>query len=402
MGQQGSPSLKRLKVFIDCKTGCDYSFIRTEIDVVDFLLDRVAADVHVLYTSRTTGSGGRNGQLIFYGQNRFKGSIDSLAFFTLPNATDFEIREQLVKYIQVGLLPFIARNGSLADIQVSTRSTVGRADQNSSDEEDPWNFWVFRFGGNGNLRVDKVYKQHRFNGHVNASHTTDNVKARFHVSAGRDIAEYTYTDSTSTTVTRIQNEEYNAWHLLVKSLSPHWSYGYETSFSNNTFTNIRSRFYFSPSLEYSFFPYQMVNNKFLTFRIGPELRDNHYYDTTLFNKTDELLWGQKTELSLALNQKWGSINANLRYRNYFHDVRFYNVSLTAGVDIRITGGLTFNVDLHGALVHDQINLKKGGATKEEVLTRVRQLGSSYNFTSWFGLNYRFGSKYNNFVNPRFD
>ncbi|HRG94506.1 MAG TPA: hypothetical protein PLZ10_16225, partial [Chitinophagaceae bacterium] len=48
----------RLKVFIDCQSGCDMTFIRSEINIVDFLLDRVAADVHVLITEQDTGGGG--------------------------------------------------------------------------------------------------------------------------------------------------------------------------------------------------------------------------------------------------------------------------------------------------------------------------------------------------------
>ena len=49
---------QKLKVFIDCSsTFCDMMFIRTEINVVDFLLDRVASDVHVLITSLRNGSG---------------------------------------------------------------------------------------------------------------------------------------------------------------------------------------------------------------------------------------------------------------------------------------------------------------------------------------------------------
>lgn len=390
----------KLKVFIDCQTWCDLNYIRSEINIVDFLLDRKAVDVHVLITSRPTGSGGNQGQLIFYGQNRFAKSIDSLWFHTQPNATDYEIRNQLVKYLQLGLAFYIAKTSSVENMKVFTKSERGPVEQVQTS--DPWNYWVMRIGSNGNFRIDQVYKQYRLNGLINVSQITDDLKVRFSVSAGKDFSEYTIVDTTATTVTKIHNEDFNLYHLLVKSINEYWSYGYETSFTRNTFSNIKSRLYLSPALEYSFFPYQMVNNKFLTLRFGPELRDNHYYDSTLYDKEEELLWGQKTELSLSLNQKWGSINNGVVYRNYFHDLNFYYVSINAGVDIRITGGLTFNVDLYGALVHDQLNLKKGEATKDEILTRMRQLGSNYNFSTWFGLNYRFGSKYNNFVNPRFN
>jgi len=54
------------------------------------------------------------------------------------------------------------------------------------------------------------------------------------------------------------------------------------------------------------------------------------------------------------------------------------------------------------LVHDQVYLAKSGATQQEVLTRIRQLKSSFYFQNRFGISYRFGSKLNNFVNPRFE
>ena len=390
----------KLKVFIDCQSDCDMNYIRSEINVVDFLLDPEAVDVHVLFTSRSTGSGGRQGQLIFYGKNRFAKSVDSLWFYTQPTATDFEVRSQMVKYLQLGLATFIAKTSSAENVKVFTKSESGPVEQVQTS--DPWNNWVIRVGGNGNFRIDKVYKQYRLNGTTSVSRITDKMKVRFSLNAGKDFSEYTITDSTAVTITKIHNEDFSAYHLLVKSMNEFWSYGYEASFSRSTFSNIQSRLYLSPALEYSFFPYEMVNNKFLTLRFGPEMRDNHYYDSTLFDKTEELLWGQKTELSLSLNQKWGAINSGVIYRNYFHDADFYYISMNAGVDVRIAAGLTFNISLYGALAHDQLNLKKEEATKEEVLTRVRQLGSNYNFSTWFGLNYRFGSKYNNFVNPRFN
>ena len=46
--QNESVITNKLKVFIDCSnTYCDMSFIRTEINLVDFMLDRIAADVHI-------------------------------------------------------------------------------------------------------------------------------------------------------------------------------------------------------------------------------------------------------------------------------------------------------------------------------------------------------------------
>ena len=78
------------------------------------------------------------------------------------------------------------------------------------------------------------------------------------------------------------------------------------------------------------------------------------------------------------------------------------MGLSANADVRIGGGLSFFVRANASLVHNQINLVKGGVTEQEVLTRKRQLASNFNYYTSFGLAFRFGSILNNFVNPRFD
>ena len=86
--QKVKPS--RLKIFVDCSnTWCDLQYIRSEINVVDFLLDNVSADVHILITSQNTGAGGSQFQLIFFGQQHFKHLVDTLRYTTDPNATEF-------------------------------------------------------------------------------------------------------------------------------------------------------------------------------------------------------------------------------------------------------------------------------------------------------------------------
>lgn len=101
---------QKVKVFLDCsRARCDRTFIITEINIIDFVLDRLAADVHVLITAQRAGSGGEQYQLIFYGQHNFKGRIDTLSFSTTPIATAVEIREQMVHSIKAGLIPFLAK-----------------------------------------------------------------------------------------------------------------------------------------------------------------------------------------------------------------------------------------------------------------------------------------------------
>jgi len=59
-------------VFLDCSRRlCDMDYIRTEITFVNYMRDRENADVHVLITRRTTGSGGYEYTLNFMGLKVF-------------------------------------------------------------------------------------------------------------------------------------------------------------------------------------------------------------------------------------------------------------------------------------------------------------------------------------------
>lgn len=399
-----NPTPQKLKVFVDCSanTYCDMTFIRSEINVIDFLLDRVAADVHVLITDLRNGSGGRQYQMIFYGQNSFKQTRDTLKYATDPNATDFELRAKMLTYLKLGLAPIVAKTGQAESVAINMKSeTATDSARKSNQTKDNWNYWTFRIGANGNISMDQVYKSSELRGNFRVNQITDDWKLSFGFFGGQEKSSYEYETDAGPLEVVVKNTNYSFDHMLVKSVNANWSYGYQFSFLNNTFTNYKSRVYFLPQIEYSFFPYKDVNNRFVTIRYGIGPQHNVYYDTTIYYKTEELLWGHNAELNVSFNQKWGTINSGISYKNYFHDWKINNLGLVTQMEVRVTGGLSFYIYLFGGLVHDQIYLPVEGATGEEVLSRTRQLQSSYNFETFFGMNYRFGTKLNNFVNPRF-
>jgi hypothetical protein len=400
-----NPGSQRLKVYVDCSnTWCDNTFIRTEINIVDFLLDRIAADVHILITSQQNGSGGSQFQMIFYGQNRFKNISDTLKYNLDPNATDSESRDAMVKYIKLGLTPFIMKTGFAGEINIQMKKAEQKANENNinTNTKDKWNYWVFRLGASGNLSVDKVYKSNSYRTNISADRTTDKLKTGFRINANSSVSKYEYETPIGTEKFEVKNSSYGFNHFTVVSINQHWSYGYEANYSNSTFSNNKSRIYISPGIEYAIFPYKLVNNKFFTISYALDYTLNKYYDTTVYNKTKEALVGHRLSANLSLNQKWGNINTSISYRNYFSDWKLNNLGINLNVNVRISGGLSFYAYSFGGLIRDQVYLPKGGATEQEILTRRRQLASAYNFYSGFGFNFRFGSKLNNFVNPRFE
>jgi hypothetical protein len=70
------------------------------------------------------------------------------------------------------------------------------------------------------------------------------------------------------------------------------------------------------------------------------------------------------------------------------------------MDFRVFRGLTLNIGAEASRVHDQIYLKAGQASDEEILLRLRSLQTSYRYEFNVGFSYQFGSIFNNVVNPR--
>lgn len=394
----------KLKVFIDCRAKCDDQFFKTEVTLIDFVIDRTAADLHVLVTSQPVGSGGNQYQLNFYGQNKFKNYIDTLYFTTKPNASDAEVRETLLHYVMLGFSPFIAKTPFASDVEISMKGKKAAVQvaADTANTKDKWNYWVYTAGLTGQLNADQVYKTNIMRSDLSANRTTDKLKVNFSAYGSLNNTRYNYSQGDTTTSFLVKNREFGVFQSLVKSLGNHWSLGYQTNFTNNTFANIKRKLYFKPAIEYNFFNFKDVNNRFLVIRYGVDITNNKYYDTTIFNKISETLYGHKLSLTLTFNKKFGTINTGIHYREFFKDRRLNSMGMSANADIKITGALSFTINIDASVAHDQVNLVKSGATEKEVFTRKRQIASNFNYNTSFGVNFRFGSILNNFVNPRFE
>ncbi|WP_207495208.1 hypothetical protein [Aridibaculum aurantiacum] len=396
---------EKLKVFIDCSNvWCDFNYIRSEIKLVDFLNDQLAADVHVLITAVENGNGGKNYQLIFFGQNKFDKEQETYSFNTEPNATEAENRDELLRTLKIGLLRFLARTPYAKWIAVDMKTEERKKEQELKAEttKDPWNYWVFRVGVDGTYNAEQVYKNLNGTGYTTANRITDKSRIYFGASGGYNQSIYTYEDNGTNVDFEVINSNYEIAHSLIKSLGSHWGIGYRASYSNNTYSNNKERILLKGGIEYSIFPYSEVNTKLFTISYGLDARQNRYYDTTIYYQTKEMLYGQVAQANLTLNKRWGNLNSLLAYRNYLHDPQLNNLSLNINMNVRITGGLSIYMYTSGSIVRDQVYLVKGKASEQDVLTRRRQIATDYTLYTGFGINYRFGSKLNNFINPRME
>lgn len=73
----------------------------------------------------------------------------------------------------------------------------------------------------------------------------------------------------------------------------------------------------------------------------------------------------------------------------------------AGINLRLFRGLSLDLFGDASRVRDQINLPAGDATEEDVLLRIRELQTGFEYGFSFGFSYTFGSIFSNVVNPRF-
>src|SRR4051812_18882558 len=114
-------SNNKLKIFLDCTRSwlCDYDYVRTEMKMVEFVRDRFQSDVHVLVNIQSSSTGGQQNEMNFLGQGKYSGLNDTLTFFNDPTLTDDDKRKQLVQYLKLGLIRFIAKKGGGKDLNIS-------------------------------------------------------------------------------------------------------------------------------------------------------------------------------------------------------------------------------------------------------------------------------------------
>lgn len=387
-----------LRVFLDCQTSCDRDFIKREIQFIDYVNDRFQSNIYILINSQETGSGGREYKLQFSGRENFDGTNDSFTFIRQATATDDEYRHLLVQTLKMGLVRYLAKTEKGKDLQIMYQKEDQTTGDTAGPEKDPWNLWVFNLRLNGYMNGDQNYFSNSFSTGISASRVTEDIKTstnlRYNVNQNRfGEGEDAF---------KFSNENYNGSNLTVWSLSDHWSAGGFLSAQRSDYSNFKYNFALAPAVEYNIFPYDESNNHYLGFmyKAGPRFFD--YKEETIFLQTSELRFHQNLSLDVSFNQKWGQVRGSASFGHYFHDFSKNRLSFSGFADLRLYKGLSLNFSGFYALQRDQLNIIKGDITNEDLLTRRRQLDSNFSFYTSFGINYRFGSLFNNVVNPRFD
>ncbi len=387
-----------VRVYLDNLWYSDH--VKREIPYVNYVMDPKQAQVYILQTQLGTGSGGTEYTLTFVGQENFVGVNDTLKCYTIAGAMDRERMDAVVDLLKMGLVRYISRTPFADNLEIKYNAET--SEQTTTEVSDKWNFWSFRIRVGGSYGGDDSYKNIRTNGSLSANRTTEDWKMYFsyHGSYRENRTEYTTDDEVYKTK-YIRRSHYLS-SLVVKSISDHWSTGIISDIESATYSNIKFSGTIYPSLEYNIFPYEESTRRQIVFLLSTGGEFVEYDEETIYLKTRETLIKASLGVSANIQEKWGSIYSSLEGLVYLNKTEFNRINFWGGFNFRIAKGLQFNV--HGSVsrVRDQLNIRKGEASIEDLLERRYELKSDWNYHMNFGLTYRFGSMYNNIVNPRFN
>lgn len=385
---------RQVDIFLDCES-CDHGFIKQEFNAVNYVRAQQDALVHLLITRQWTAGGGASYQLQFLGRNDFEGMNNELYFSSQPNQAPDEVRRGLLKIIQLGMVPYMARNGmdEFLTLNIETSSDVP---VNTTETSDPWGHWIFEVNANGNMNLESLRQSYSLRMGVEADHVTEQWRIRMRGYSNYNHSTVMGDDEVFTSERRNQS----GWTSMAYSLGDHWSVGASMNYSQDSYRNLDHQLGLAPALEYSLFPYREAMQRELTvaYRVRGLYQD--YNEETIYGKLSEGLAQQEIRLDLRMRQPWGQIFSGIEGSHYFHDSRRFRVSINSNIDLRLMRGLAFRISGNARLIRDQLSLPAGEFSLEDLLLQERQLATDYDLGVYAGISYSFGSMYNSIVNTR--
>jgi hypothetical protein len=400
-----------LRVFLDCQggvRGCDRNFFLQEMGFVNWVRDRFDADVHLLLTSLTAGNGGRAISVNFVGQKAYAGKVDTLVVTTLPNDADDRVRRDLVRTVQLGLAPFVARTPIGARMRLGLAPGLVTRPINPRAVNDPWNLWIYRVNGNVNLSGEQLTSRTELTSSFVANRVTEAWKINLGVSGNYNQRDFKLTVASPTvpgqrdTVTEVVLQRTaNANALIGRTLNDHWTVGAKFALGFSEPLNQKLALRVSPAIEYNYFPWAEAQSRQLTalYYVGPNYY--RYYETTVFDELEETRYNHTLLFSLSQRQTWGNTNLSLEGSHYLHDPERNHVTVSGFMDFRLGRGFSLNLRGSASRVRDQIYIAARPQSERDILTQRQQLQTNFRYSVNVGMSYTFGSIYNSIVNQRF-
>ncbi len=379
------------RVYVDCRR-CDTEHIRREITLVNYVREPALAQVHVLITDQTTGSGGRLYTLHFEGRGPFAGAVDTLSYASAATATAAEERAGLTHVLGLGLVRYIARTPLADRVDLG----FGSVEDSVAPVRDPWKHWTFEVYGGGNVSAEASQSAWNARYGFYANRVTEDWKVRLRPYFNNN-ARSVQTDGGEV---RVDHKRHGFESHLIRSVGSHWGAGIFAEYRTSTLDNLRHSLVVAPAVEYSLFPYAEASSRQVTLAYHLGVERANYIEETIYLQTTESLVNQSLEAAIRIQQPWGSVYSGLTGSAYVHDLSHHRLTFNGEVSLRIGGGVSLNVGGRYERINDQLSLPRGDASLEDILLARRRLATSYRTSGSIGLSYTFGSIFTNVVNPR--
>jgi hypothetical protein len=394
---------EKLKIFVDCNQQwlCDQDYLRNELNIVDFVRDRFLCDLQIISNVQFGGAGGETNVLRFIGQKNYTGMVDTMSYFNDVTATEDGKRKKMLKYIQIGLLPYILKGNTNLDlIELGFKKDTAKQVVKTKD---PWNYFQFSIGSSGFFNGNKNTSDSNIANNFSITRETTNNRFNFEFFNQIQRNKFTYFNQNldTTEVIKVVNDSQNLFTRYTVKSNEHWGYGIRAVYERSIFDNIDYRIAAFPMIEYSIFPYSDYNSSRLVLSYAIGSVNFNYKDTTIYLKTKENLVRQDFNATASFTKAWGDINVGASFTNYMHDFSKNNFNLGGSISWNIFQGFKFSVGGNFQFLRDQLSLPKADATRDDLLTQRRLIASSYDYFGGVGFSYTFGSIYNSQVHQTF-
>jgi len=380
-----------LKIFIDCEH-CDEQQIRQRIGGVDYVNDKFQANLHLLITDQSTGSGGKEIKVNFIPVSLPGMSSFTLISHTPADATTDSERTKTLETIQYGLMPFLFSTGQEHIAKIEMDQDI----RESNHDIDPWNYWVFAIGGSANLEAEETERESGAMLELEAFHITEIWKIEAKAYSSREFKWVRDGDREITSNNITQKIQSSA----VYSVTNHWSAGLSSELRSDNYRNLKSQLSLGPAIEYNFFPWKESDRRVFTVSYHLNAVRQVYLEETIYEHTNEVLARQSLRSEITFMQPWGNFEVAVEGRNYLHDLSRYGLRFESELEIRLFKGLSIFMESDIQAIHDQLYLPKEGSSMEDILIQRSKQATSFDLEGRVGLKYTFGSIYNNIVNRR--
>lgn len=383
-------------LFIDCSF-CDEDHIRQEITFVNYVRDPEQANIHLFITRTRLSRGGAEYEISFIGLRRFEDLNLELGYTADRDETWSETRDALNNIIRSAIMPYLSQTPLINAVRFEVDTDLNG--MTAARPEDPWNYWVFEaYVGSIELELESNQKVFDSRWGIFADKVTDEWKLRFRPYFNYDYVEIEQEDDDNV-ISEVERHGIDSY--AIKSINQHWSVGLFVTYLTRNDLNTRNRVEVNPGLEYSFLPYAEATRRAVTLRylIGYTWYD--YFDQTIFGKTEQHLLNHQLQGSVDIRQPWGVVSGGIIGSHYLHDIDLRRVEFFGSVSVRLLEGLSLRLSSGLEMIQDQLTLRAGDTSIEDILLRRRELATDFEFSGSVAITYTFGSDFANVVNTRF-